>query len=165
MIVVMKADATAAQIEHMANHITSLGLKPQVIHGTHQTVIAALGEERPGPDRGARAGRGGREGPADHGPVQAGLVGAEARADRRQGARPGGRRHAGRRDRRPLLGRERGADRRAWPGSSRRSAPPACGAARSSRGPAPTASRGTRSWASRCWPPRGPRPAWRSSPR
>ena len=30
------------------SHITSLGLKPQVIHGTHQTVIAALGEERPG---------------------------------------------------------------------------------------------------------------------
>ena len=48
MIVVMKADATTAQIEHMAAHITSLGLKPQIIHGTHQTVIAALGEERPG---------------------------------------------------------------------------------------------------------------------
>ena len=48
MIVVMKPDATALQIEHMANHITSLGLKPQVIHGTHQTVIAALGEEVPG---------------------------------------------------------------------------------------------------------------------
>ena len=48
MIVVMKPDATAAQIEHMANHIASLGLTPQVIHGTHQTVIAALGEERPG---------------------------------------------------------------------------------------------------------------------
>ena len=48
MIVVMKADATALQIEHMAGQITALGLKPQVIHGTHQTVIAALGEERPG---------------------------------------------------------------------------------------------------------------------
>src|SRR6516164_8138853 len=44
----MKADATAAQIEHVAAHITSLGLKPQVIQGTHQTVIAAIGEERPG---------------------------------------------------------------------------------------------------------------------
>ena len=42
----MKADATAAQIEHMAAHIAALGLKPQVIHGTHQTVIAAIGEER-----------------------------------------------------------------------------------------------------------------------
>ena len=48
MIVVMKADATTAQIEHMAQHISSLGLTPQVIHGTHQTVIAALGDERPG---------------------------------------------------------------------------------------------------------------------
>ena len=48
MIVVMKPDATTTQIEHMANHIASLGLTPQVIHGTHQTVIAALGEERPG---------------------------------------------------------------------------------------------------------------------
>jgi 3-deoxy-7-phosphoheptulonate synthase len=44
----MKPDATPAQIEHMADQITSLGLKPQVIHGTHQTVIAALGEERAG---------------------------------------------------------------------------------------------------------------------
>lgn len=48
MIVVMKSDATATQIEHMANHIASLGLTPQVIRGTHQTVIAAIGEERPG---------------------------------------------------------------------------------------------------------------------
>ena len=48
MIVVMKADATAAQIEHMAASITALGLKPQVIQGTHQTVIAAIGEEREG---------------------------------------------------------------------------------------------------------------------
>jgi 3-deoxy-7-phosphoheptulonate synthase len=44
----MKADATATQIEHMAAHITSLGLKPHVIQGTHQTVIAAIGEEREG---------------------------------------------------------------------------------------------------------------------
>jgi 3-deoxy-7-phosphoheptulonate synthase len=48
VIVVMKPDATKAQIEHMEQHISSLGLTPQVIHGTHQTVIAALGEERPG---------------------------------------------------------------------------------------------------------------------
>jgi 3-deoxy-7-phosphoheptulonate synthase len=44
----MKPDATTAQIEHMAQHISSLGLTPQVIRGTHQTVIAALGEERVG---------------------------------------------------------------------------------------------------------------------
>jgi 3-deoxy-7-phosphoheptulonate synthase len=48
MIVVMKPDATDAQVEHMARQITALGLTPQVIHGKHQTVIAALGEERPG---------------------------------------------------------------------------------------------------------------------
>src|SRR5262249_60296470 len=44
----MKADAAAAQIEHIAANITALGLKPQVIRGTHQTVIAAIGEEREG---------------------------------------------------------------------------------------------------------------------
>jgi 3-deoxy-7-phosphoheptulonate synthase len=48
VIVVMKADATAAQIDHIAAHINALGLKPQVIKGTHQTVIAAIGEEREG---------------------------------------------------------------------------------------------------------------------
>jgi 3-deoxy-7-phosphoheptulonate synthase len=48
VIVVMKPDATPAQIDHMASHITSLGMQPQIIHGTHQTVIAALGDERPG---------------------------------------------------------------------------------------------------------------------
>ncbi len=48
MIVVMKPDATRSQIEHMVKHITSLGMQPQVIRGTHQTVIAAIGEERVG---------------------------------------------------------------------------------------------------------------------
>jgi 3-deoxy-7-phosphoheptulonate synthase len=48
VIVVMKPDATGAQIEHMRQHIESLGMTPQVITGQHQTVIAALGEERPG---------------------------------------------------------------------------------------------------------------------
>ncbi len=48
MIVVMKADATVDQIDHMAQRISSLGLTPQVIHGKHQTVIAALGQERAG---------------------------------------------------------------------------------------------------------------------
>jgi len=48
VIVVMKPDASTAQIEHMSAHIASLGLSPQVIRGAHQTVIAAIGEERPG---------------------------------------------------------------------------------------------------------------------
>ncbi len=48
MIVVMKSDATSAEIDHMVEHIRSLGLSPQVIRGTHQTVVAAIGEERVG---------------------------------------------------------------------------------------------------------------------
>ena len=48
MIVVMKPDATGTQIETMTQQITSLGLTPQVIKGEHQTVVAALGQERPG---------------------------------------------------------------------------------------------------------------------
>ncbi len=48
MIVVMKSDATEDQIGHVVNHVQELGLRPQVIVGTHQTVIAAIGEERPG---------------------------------------------------------------------------------------------------------------------
>ncbi|RUL85523.1 3-deoxy-7-phosphoheptulonate synthase [Tautonia sociabilis] len=48
MIVVMKPEATQDQIEHVRDHISALGLQPQVIVGQHQTVIAAIGEERPG---------------------------------------------------------------------------------------------------------------------
>jgi 3-deoxy-7-phosphoheptulonate synthase len=48
VIVVMKPDATADQIDHMVGHISALGLTPQVIVGKHQTVIAAIGEERLG---------------------------------------------------------------------------------------------------------------------
>nr|WP_303652859.1 3-deoxy-7-phosphoheptulonate synthase [Paludisphaera mucosa] len=44
----MKPDASGTQIETMAQQITSLGLTPQVIRGEHQTVVAALGQERPG---------------------------------------------------------------------------------------------------------------------
>jgi 3-deoxy-7-phosphoheptulonate synthase len=48
VIVVMKSDSTPAQIEHMASQIAELGMSPQVIRGAHQTVIAAIGDERPG---------------------------------------------------------------------------------------------------------------------
>lgn len=48
MIVVMKPDATDSQINHMAAQIAELGLSPQIIKGTHQSVIAAIGEERVG---------------------------------------------------------------------------------------------------------------------
>ena len=113
MIVVMKPDASAAQIEHMADHITSLGLKPQVIHGTHQTVIAALGEERPGLTEVLEPGDGVEKVLPIMSPYKRASSELEARADRGQGARSGGRGHAGGRDRRPVLGRERGADREA----------------------------------------------------
>lgn len=48
MIVVMKTDATAEQIDHMVAHIAALGMTPQVIQGSETTVIAAIGEEREG---------------------------------------------------------------------------------------------------------------------
>ena len=48
MIVVMKPDATAEQIDHMVGHIRSLGMSPQVLRGTQRTVIAAIGDEREG---------------------------------------------------------------------------------------------------------------------
>ncbi len=48
MIVVMKPDATAEQVDHMVAHISALGLSPQVLVGTQRTVIAAIGDERQG---------------------------------------------------------------------------------------------------------------------
>jgi 3-deoxy-7-phosphoheptulonate synthase len=44
----MKPDATPEQVEHMVGHIRELGMSPQVIVGAHQTVIAAIGDERVG---------------------------------------------------------------------------------------------------------------------
>ncbi len=48
MIVVMKPDASGAQIEAMSQQIAEMGLTPQVIKGEHQTVVAALGQELSG---------------------------------------------------------------------------------------------------------------------
>ncbi|WP_435016030.1 3-deoxy-7-phosphoheptulonate synthase [Tundrisphaera sp. TA3] len=48
MIVVMKPNATKDQVEHMVEHIRTLGMSPQVLVGTQRTVIAAIGEERQG---------------------------------------------------------------------------------------------------------------------
>lgn len=45
MIVVMKSEASDAQIDRVIAQIGSLGMKPEVIRGTHQTVVAAIGEE------------------------------------------------------------------------------------------------------------------------
>ena len=162
MIVVMKPDATAAQIEHMATHITSLGLTPQVIQGTHQTVIAALGEERPGLTEVLEPG----EGVEKVLPIMAPYKRASSELKRERtvvkARRARGRRHSRRRHRRTVLGRERGADCHTGATAQSAWARPACAAGRSSRGPARTASRGTRSWASRCWPRPRRRPAWRS---
>lgn len=46
MIVVMQKDATAEQIQHMAERVEELGLKAHIIRGTERTVIAAVGIER-----------------------------------------------------------------------------------------------------------------------
>jgi 3-deoxy-7-phosphoheptulonate synthase len=46
MIVVMRRDATAKDVEHMIKQVESLGLKPTVLRGTERTVIAAIGDER-----------------------------------------------------------------------------------------------------------------------
>ena len=48
MIVVMKSDASTEQLDHMVAQVRSLGLSPQVLVGTQRTVIAAIGDERPG---------------------------------------------------------------------------------------------------------------------
>jgi len=48
VIVVMKSDATAEQVDHMARNIADLGMTPQIIRGAETTVIAAIGEERLG---------------------------------------------------------------------------------------------------------------------
>jgi 3-deoxy-7-phosphoheptulonate synthase len=48
VIVVMKKDATKAEIDHMVERVTALGLKPHVLYGVERTVVAAIGEERDG---------------------------------------------------------------------------------------------------------------------
>ena len=48
MIVVMNSEAGDEAIERVVAQVKELGLSPQVIRGTHQTVVAAIGEERPG---------------------------------------------------------------------------------------------------------------------
>ena len=46
MIVVMKKEATAKDVEHMVQRVANLGLKPHVIVGTERTVIAVIGDDR-----------------------------------------------------------------------------------------------------------------------
>ncbi len=46
MIVVMRPDATAEQVEHVSTLIKEMGLKAHPIQGTDLTVVAAIGDER-----------------------------------------------------------------------------------------------------------------------
>ncbi|MEZ6118186.1 MAG: 3-deoxy-7-phosphoheptulonate synthase [Pirellulaceae bacterium] len=46
MIVVMQADATQEQVDHIVDRVESMGLKAHVIVGTQRTVVAAIGEKR-----------------------------------------------------------------------------------------------------------------------
>jgi 3-deoxy-7-phosphoheptulonate synthase len=46
MIVVMKADATKQQVEHVAKLVREMGLKDHVIIGTERTVVAVIGDDR-----------------------------------------------------------------------------------------------------------------------
>src|SRR3954449_8326270 len=46
MIVVMKPDSTAKQVEHVVNLVREMGLKDHVIVGTERTVVAVIGDDR-----------------------------------------------------------------------------------------------------------------------
>ena len=46
MIVVMETNATSEQIQHMAQRVEQLGLRPHIIQGAERTVIAVIGEKR-----------------------------------------------------------------------------------------------------------------------
>lgn len=45
MIIVLKPETTAAQIEHVLERIQELGLKPHVSQGEHRTIIGVIGDE------------------------------------------------------------------------------------------------------------------------
>src|SRR5579859_1934009 len=58
MIVVMKPDATQANVDHVVGRIEQLGLRSHVIVGTDRTVVAALGEKRDGAKQALETGEG-----------------------------------------------------------------------------------------------------------
>ena len=45
MIIVLKPDATEAQINHIVEKVTKLGLTPHVSKGTQRTIIGVIGPE------------------------------------------------------------------------------------------------------------------------
>jgi len=46
MIIVLKARATDKEIDHVANKITKMGLKPHISKGVERTLIGAIGDEQ-----------------------------------------------------------------------------------------------------------------------
>lgn len=46
MVIVMKPEATAEQLQEVISKIEELGYKPHVIYGTTRSVIGAVGDER-----------------------------------------------------------------------------------------------------------------------
>jgi 3-deoxy-7-phosphoheptulonate synthase len=58
VIVVMKRNASPAEVEHMVQRVESLGLKAHVLRGVERTVIAAIGAERDGQKESLESGTG-----------------------------------------------------------------------------------------------------------
>ena len=52
MIIVMRAEATQEQVDHVIAKVESLKLRPHVIVGTERTVVALVGDERNAADSG-----------------------------------------------------------------------------------------------------------------
>ena len=46
MIIVMKADATELDVQHVVDRIQDLGLKAHLSKGVERTVIGVIGDER-----------------------------------------------------------------------------------------------------------------------
>jgi len=46
MIIVMQAEASKADLDHVVTRVESIGLRPHVIVGTERTVVAVVGDER-----------------------------------------------------------------------------------------------------------------------
>ena len=45
MIIVLKADATDEQIEHVVQRVEALGLRTHLSRGTHRTIVGVIGDE------------------------------------------------------------------------------------------------------------------------
>ncbi|MCS7046088.1 MAG: 3-deoxy-7-phosphoheptulonate synthase, partial [Gemmataceae bacterium] len=45
MIIVIKPNATQADIDHIVDRIKELGFKPHISRGEHRTIIGVIGDE------------------------------------------------------------------------------------------------------------------------